>query len=215
MPCAAGLSDAQAAEAVRARIDWPYALALELTDPGFDVAVLRACRHRLITGHAELLVWETMLARLRAQGLRNANGRQRTDSPPVLAARQTLHRLACLGEILRHARHGLATVAPDWLQAWVPAVWFDRDRQRLADDRLPPDNPAREALAERRGTAGRPRLWPLDEPATLGSSRATRAPLTSRCAGARRRIRRGPGGPLRHKARDGRDGRQGAWHRNL
>jgi hypothetical protein len=31
MPCAAGLSDAQAAEAVRARIDWPYALALEPT----------------------------------------------------------------------------------------------------------------------------------------------------------------------------------------
>lgn len=150
MPCAAGLSDAQAAEAVRARIDWPYALALELTDPGFDAAGLRECRHRLITGHAELLVWETMLARLRAQGLRNANGRQRTDSPPVLAARQPLNRLACLGEPLRHARHGLATVAPDWLQAWVPAVWFDRDRQRFADDPGRPDAAPRWAPAVRR-----------------------------------------------------------------
>jgi transposase len=31
-----GLSDCQAAEAVRERIDWKYALSLELTDPGFD-----------------------------------------------------------------------------------------------------------------------------------------------------------------------------------
>lgn len=34
------LSDRQAAEAVRARIDWKYALGLELTDPGFDYSVL-------------------------------------------------------------------------------------------------------------------------------------------------------------------------------
>jgi transposase len=31
-----GLSDRQAAEAVRERIDWKYVLSLELTDPGFD-----------------------------------------------------------------------------------------------------------------------------------------------------------------------------------
>src|SRR6266516_1424644 len=31
-----GLSDRQAAEAVRSRIDWKYALNLDLADPGFD-----------------------------------------------------------------------------------------------------------------------------------------------------------------------------------
>jgi len=31
-----GLSDRQAAQAVRSRIDWKYLLGLELTDPGFD-----------------------------------------------------------------------------------------------------------------------------------------------------------------------------------
>ncbi len=35
-----GLSDRQAAEAVRARIDWKYALGLGLTDAGFDYSVL-------------------------------------------------------------------------------------------------------------------------------------------------------------------------------
>lgn len=34
---AEGLSDRQAAEAVRTRIDWKYLLCLEITDPGFDI----------------------------------------------------------------------------------------------------------------------------------------------------------------------------------
>jgi hypothetical protein len=39
-----GLTDRQAAEAVQQRIDWKYALALELSDPGFDFSVL--CKFR-------------------------------------------------------------------------------------------------------------------------------------------------------------------------
>ncbi|MFQ5799903.1 MAG: transposase, partial [Bacteroidota bacterium] len=35
MQFAENLTDRQAADAVRARIDWKYALGLELTDPGF------------------------------------------------------------------------------------------------------------------------------------------------------------------------------------
>jgi transposase len=165
-PVAEGLSDAQAAEAVRARIDWQDALALELTDPGFEASVLSEFRQRLLTGHAELLRFETMLTRFREPGLRNATGRQRTDSTPVLAAIQTLNRLECVGETLRHALNVLATAAPDWLQAWVPAGWFDRYRQRLADYCLPPDRPARYALAEPLGTDGRPWLGAIDDPAT-------------------------------------------------
>jgi transposase len=166
MQFAEGLSDAQAADAVRARIDWKYALALDLTDPGFDASVLSEFRQRLITGHAELLLFETMLTLFREQGLLKAKGRQRTDSTHVLAAIQTLNRLECVGETLRHALNVLATAAPDWLQSWVPAVWFDRYRQRFAEYRLPPDKPARYALAEQIGTDGRQLLWAIDEPAT-------------------------------------------------
>ena len=43
-----GLSDRQAADAVRGRIDWKYALGLELTDPGFDHTVLSEFRSRLV-----------------------------------------------------------------------------------------------------------------------------------------------------------------------
>ena len=36
-------------DAVRARIDWKYALGLELTDPGFHFSVLTEFRARLVT----------------------------------------------------------------------------------------------------------------------------------------------------------------------
>src|SRR5215217_574864 len=57
---AEGLSDRQAADAVRGRIDWKYALGLELTDPGFDYSVLSEFRMRLIVGGVEHLLLETM-----------------------------------------------------------------------------------------------------------------------------------------------------------
>jgi transposase len=165
MQFAEGLSDVQAAAAVRARIDWQYALALDLTDPGFDASVLSEFRQRLITGHAELLLCEMMLTLFRDQGLLNAKGRQRTDSAHVLAAVQTLNRLECVGETLRHALNVLATAAPAWLRSWVPAVGFDRYSRRFAEYRLPPEQPARYALAEQLGTDGRQLLGAVDDPA--------------------------------------------------
>jgi transposase len=53
MQVAEELSDRQAAEAVRARIDRKYARGLELSDPGFDCSVLSAFRTRLVLGAAE------------------------------------------------------------------------------------------------------------------------------------------------------------------
>src|SRR5574342_1086411 len=81
-----GLSDRQAADAVRARIDWKYALGLELTDPGFDHTVLSEFRSRLVHGQAELQLLDTLLERCRELGLIRERGRQRTDSTHVLAA---------------------------------------------------------------------------------------------------------------------------------
>jgi len=90
------LADRQAAEAVRARIDWKYLLSLELTDPGFDFSVLSEFRDRLLAGSAEELLLEKLLERCRALGLLTARGQQRTDSTHVLAAIRVLNRLdAC------------------------------------------------------------------------------------------------------------------------
>jgi transposase len=155
MQFAEDLSDRQAAEAVRSRIDWQYALSLELTDPGFDHTVLSEFRTRLVTGQAEQLLLDTLLARMRERGLLKPRGRQRTDSTHVLAAIRVLNRLELVGETLRHALNSLAVVAPDWLRAWVPPEWFDRYGPRMENYRLPKTAAAREALAATIGADGR------------------------------------------------------------
>jgi transposase len=86
MQFAEGLADRQAADAVRARIDWKYALALELTDPGFDASVLCEFRARLLAGGAEQRLFEHMLLLFKDQGLVKAKGRQRTDATHILTA---------------------------------------------------------------------------------------------------------------------------------
>jgi transposase len=151
---AEGLSDRQAAEAVRSRIEWKYALALSLDDPGFDASVLCEFRCRLIAGKAELLLFETLLTLLRDQGLLKARGKQRTDSTHVLGAMQQLNRLECVGETLRHGLNVLATVVPEWLHAWVPPEWFEQYARRFEEYRLPTERAERYVLAEQIGADG-------------------------------------------------------------
>ena len=151
---AEGLADRQAADAVRGRIDWKYALGLELTDPGFDFSVLCEFRARLIAGGAERLLLEAMLETCKAHGLVKARTKQRTDSTHVLAAIRTLNRLELVGETLRAALNSLATVAPQWLRSWAPPEWFDRYAARIEESRLPKGEEARYAHGEAIGADG-------------------------------------------------------------
>src|SRR3954465_7472427 len=120
-----GLSDRQAADAVRARIDWKYARSLEWTVPGFAFSVLSESRARLVAGGAEPLLLDKMLERLRARGLVKARGKQRTDSTHVLAAVRDVSVLERVAETLRAALDDVAAVAPDWLRAVAQPVWFE------------------------------------------------------------------------------------------
>ncbi len=156
------LSDREAADAVRGRIDWKYALGLALTDPGFDHTVLSEFRTRLVTGDAGLLLLDTLLQRLQEQGLVKARGRQRTDSTHVLAAVRTLNRLERVGETMRATLNELATVAPDWLQAMAPASWYERYGRPVENYRLPKTEAARQDLAATIGTDGQHLLSAVD-----------------------------------------------------
>ena len=114
-----GLTDRQAAEAVQQRIDWKYALALELSDPGFDFSVLSEFRTRLVSGSAEQRLLDAVLDCCRQRGWLKARGRQRTDSTQVLARVRAVNRLECVTETVRSALNCLAVVAPAWLRARV------------------------------------------------------------------------------------------------
>jgi transposase len=166
------LADRQAAEAVRARIDWKYLLGLELTDPGFDASVLCEFRARLLKGGAEERLLETLLARCRELGLLKARGRQRTDATHVLAAIRMLNRLELVAETLRAALNELATVAPDWLRGAVPEAWSKRYARRIEDDRLPRTATEREAYARTVGEDGFALLDRLDGSGTPAGLRS-------------------------------------------
>jgi transposase len=158
------LADRQAAEAVRARIDWKYLLSLELTDPGFDFSVLSEFRDRLLAGSAAELLLDKLLERCRALGLLTIRGQQRTDSTHVLAAIRVLNRLELVAETLRAALNAVATVAPDWLQALTPLAWYERYSRRIEESRLPKATAAREAYAQTVGEDGFLLLDALDTP---------------------------------------------------
>ena len=151
---AEGLTDREAAEAVRSRIDLKYLLGLDLSDPGFDSSILSEFRQRLVDGSAENHLLDDLLQRLKAKGALKAHRQQRSDSTHVLDSVRTLNRLELLGETLRHALNTLAGIVPAWLPSHVPAVWFDRYGERFQATRLPKSEKERMQLAETMGQDG-------------------------------------------------------------
>ncbi len=166
MQFAEGLSDRQAAEAVRGRIDWKYALGLELVDPGFDFSVLCAFRARLVAGSAEHRLLDALLEACKQQGYLKARGRQRTDSTHVLGALRVLNRIERVAETLRAALNVLARQAPEWSREWVPAEWYERYGRRIEEDRLPKGQEARATYLTQVGADGQQLLSALEASAT-------------------------------------------------
>ncbi|HET6518887.1 MAG TPA: IS1182 family transposase [Geminicoccaceae bacterium] len=165
------LPDRQAAEAVRARIDWKYLLGLELADSGFDRSVLSEFRARLLDGGAEERLLHKLLEVCQARGLLKARGRQRTDATHVLASIRVLNRLELLGETLRAALNELATVAPGWLREVAPEDWSKRYARRIEDGRLPRAAVERDAYVRTVGADGFALLDRLDRPETAAELR--------------------------------------------
>lgn len=152
---AEGLTDRQAADAVRLRIDWKYALGLTLADPGFDASVLCEFRARVIEHGLEETALDLLLAVLRDKGLVKAGGKQRTDSTHVVAAVRDLNRLELAGESVRACVEALAVAAPDWLAAAIDVVgWGKRYAARVDSWRLPTAETARTELALAYGSDG-------------------------------------------------------------
>ena len=154
MQFVAGLSDRQAAEAVRSRIDWKYALSLELSDPGFDFSVLCEFRQRLIDGSAEDIILNKLLYKCQELSLLKPRGRQRTDSTNILAAIRDLGRLECITETLRYALNAVAKVAPTWLTNLASPAWYERYSKRVEESHLPRKPMEREEFASLVGADG-------------------------------------------------------------
>jgi transposase len=120
------LTDREAADAVRSRIDWKYLLGLELTDPGFHYSVLSEFRQRLLEQGAENILLNQILAQCEAAGLLKGQRKQRTDSTRVLAKIRSLNRVELAGETMRRVLDDIAQIAPDWLREHIKKDWGKR-----------------------------------------------------------------------------------------
>jgi transposase len=149
-----GLTDRQAADAVRRCMDWKYALSLELTDPGFDFTLLHDFRQRLLAHEAAQRLLDTFLSACKARGWLKVRGTQRTDSTHVLAVIRNLHRLECVLEAMHHALNQLSEADPAWVRQHVPPAWYDRYGLRADRGRLPKEASKRDALALQIGADG-------------------------------------------------------------
>lgn len=148
------LSDRQAADAVRGRIDWKYLLGLKLEDSGFDYSLLSEFRQRLVSGGMEQQLLDTVLSVLSEHQLLKKRGQQRTDSTHVVASIRHLNRLETIGETMRAALNTLAVAAPEWIRQIAPPVWYDRYESRIAEWGLPRQKKEREAWVQAVGQDG-------------------------------------------------------------
>ena len=145
---AEGLTDRQAAEAVREKLSWQYALGLDLDDPGFDHTVLSEFRARVVDHGLEERVLDLLLDRLVEVGLLGPGGKQRTNSMHVVSAVRDLNRLELAGESVRACLEALAACAPWWLAEVIDVPgWSRRYTARVDSWRLPTSEAKRTELA--------------------------------------------------------------------
>jgi transposase len=130
------LSDRQAAEAMRLRLDWKYALHRPVNYAGFNFSVLSEYRSRLLANKAESRVFVAIVDQFKEMGMIKAHGRQRTDSLAVLTRVRTLNRIELVVETLRLTVVALLAAEPEWMRATLPPSWEDRYGKRCVAERL-------------------------------------------------------------------------------
>lgn len=129
------LADRQAAQALRMRLDWKYALHLPLEDAGFDFSVLSEFRDRLIEGQAEKRVFEKLVEQIRAMGLIKERGKQRSDSIAMLVKVRRLSRIEMVVETLRLAVVALVAADREWSEEVIPPSWEEKYGERFVRQR--------------------------------------------------------------------------------
>jgi Transposase domain (DUF772) len=134
---AENVPDSQAADAVRMRMDWKYALHLPMDYPGFPSSELGAFRQGLSGNKAGQRVFQQMLAHLAKLGLLRSRDKRQADVGHVLAAVETLSRVEKVTEDFSLALEALADRDHDWLRANSLPHWYERHRRRSAALPLP------------------------------------------------------------------------------
>lgn len=142
------LPDRQAAEAIRKRTDWKYALHLSMDCPDFNPGALCEFRQRLLLNTSGQRVFQRMLAGLADVGLLDGRIKDWTDARYVLLAVCTLSRVDHLVQSLRLALEALAAFQPELLRVATLPHWYDRYFPFSSTIKLPRCHEDQEALVQ-------------------------------------------------------------------
>jgi len=150
------LPDRQAAEALKMRIDWKYALHLPLDYAGFSFTNLSHFRQRLIQHQAQYRLFDRLLELLVELGYVRRRGQQRTDSTYVLGLVAQLSRLELVWETLRVALDAVEKRDAAWIERNIPEVFVQRYGVKRSDYNL-----TKRQAAQELSQAGADGFWLL------------------------------------------------------
>ena len=139
------IPDRVAAEYVRTRLDWKYALHIPLDDPGFHYSDLCNFRKRLAEHGKESLLFDQLLKHIESLGFLKKRKYQRTDSTHVLAVVCELSRLENLSESLRVSLRAIHKTDSAFYEMKIPALYREHWGIPQSDYQMT-DSQRREAL---------------------------------------------------------------------
>ena len=145
---AENIPDRHAADAVRTRMDWKYALHLGLSYPGFDPLVLCEFRQRLLQNPPAQWALDHILAWLGQIGLFAGRDRRQATAIQVIGTVCRLTRLEQMVEAIHQTLEALAAAQPEWLRAIAPAQWLQRYTSTSATMSLPGSREEQERMAQ-------------------------------------------------------------------
>jgi len=148
------LPDSQAADAVRKRADWKYALHLPLDVSGFQASKFCEFRKLLLVDQASAQTLHTLLSRLPVVGSSNHAEYSSLEAGQIVLRVCLLSRLVSAWEAIGQALEALAIKQPDWLRTISRPHWYERYSHTHGSLNLRADSPELERLAQAIGRDG-------------------------------------------------------------
>lgn len=121
-----GLTDDQAAEAFRTRLDWKYALHLPVNPPFFHQNSLCEFRHRVVADPASRVELQKLVDRLLTLNPPLNDLNQNFEILSLLSAVCLLNRLYLTRQAMQQTLGALAGNYPDWLRQIMLPHWYGR-----------------------------------------------------------------------------------------
>lgn len=123
---AEGLTDRYAADQVRSRADWKYAMHLSQHFPGFPYGFLCEFRRQLISHQESYEIFHTFVTRLHSYHIFERSGNRLDSTTSLILGCCVDSRIADLEDAIRNMFGKLAAVYPEWLKNNTLPYWYAR-----------------------------------------------------------------------------------------